>query len=50
MTAPLSCETLKETFSEVTVAFEDRITAPTEPELLDIRHLKNYSFVNRTCM
>ena len=43
MTALLCCETQREVFSEVTVGFNDKFTAPPEPVLL---HLigNNYRF------
>ena len=43
MTPPLCCETQKETFSEVTTAFDDKFTAPREPMLLDLTG-SNYRF------
>ena len=36
MAEPLSCETLKEIFSEVTPGFNSEFTAPPEPVLLDL--------------
>ena len=41
------CETERETFSEVTTAFNDKFTAPTEPVLLDLTG-SNYHFF--TCL
>ncbi|MPC91501.1 hypothetical protein E2C01_086541 [Portunus trituberculatus] len=41
MTAPLSCETRRETYSETTTSFNERFTAPPELVLLDLTGSKS---------